>query len=127
MDDRTAQLLDALDPVAVAMLVELVAGPATEAELVSALEGTSQPTANRRLDRMRRARIVAQEVGKPRAPGRLWAVLYREETEALLTALLELSGAIESDQEARREAAKRKLRRARAQRIGMSEARSRST
>lgn len=121
MDDRTAQLLDALDPVAVAILLELIAAPATEAEILSALEGVSQPSANRRLERLRRARIIARETGKRRAPGRLWTLVHTEETGALLQSLLTLSEAIETDDTARRAAAKRKLARARAERVNIPE------
>jgi DNA-binding transcriptional ArsR family regulator len=122
VDARTATLLEALDPVAVAILVELVAGPATEAELVRALDEGSQPTAHRKLNRLRRAGMLAQEAGKPHAPNRLWTVLHPAETEALLEALFELSEAIDRRAKSRRDAARRKLKRARAARLGIREA-----
>lgn len=119
MDDRTAELLEALDPVGAGFLAELLQGPAMEHELVDAVEAASQPTANRRLERLRRARLVTQEAGKPRAPGRLWAVVHPEETDALLTALLALAAAIDARDQARRKEATRKLKRARAKRLGI--------
>jgi len=118
MDDRTARLLEALDPVGVSLLLELLGKPAAEHELLEAAEA-SQSTANRRLDRLRRARLIAQEAGKRRAPGRLWAVVHPEEIEALLTALFALADAIEALDQSRREEAKRKLKRARAERLGI--------
>jgi predicted transcriptional regulator len=118
MDDRTARLLEALDPVSVSLLLELLGKPATEHELLESAEA-SQSTANRRLDRLRRARLIAQEPGKRRAPGRLWTVMHPEETEALLTAIFALADAIEALDQSRREEAKRKLKRARAERLGI--------
>lgn len=119
MDDRTAKLLDALDSTAVALLVELVAGPATEDELIASLDEASQPTANRKLHRLKQARILAQEAGKPHAPGRLWTVVHPAETEALLSALLALSEAIDVLDKKRRDQARRKLKQARAKRLGV--------
>jgi predicted transcriptional regulator len=118
MDDRTARLLEALDPVSVSLLLELLGKPATEHELLESAEA-SQSTANRRLDRLRRARLIAQEPGKRRAPGRLWTVVHPEETEVLLTALFALADAIEALDQSRREEAKRQLKRARAERLGI--------
>jgi len=119
MDDRTASLLDALDPVGVALLAELLAGPAAERDLIDAVEGASQPTANRRLERLRRARLLAQEPGRRRAPGRLWTVVHPEETDSLLRALFALSDTIDAHDRARRKEAVRKLERARAGRLGI--------
>lgn len=115
-------MLAALDPVGVSMLVELLVQPATEAELLDKAEDASQPTANRRLDRLLKARIVAQEHGERHAPGRLWTVVHPFETEALLTALFALSDAIDSQDKKRRDQARRKLKQARAARLGIREA-----
>jgi hypothetical protein len=119
MDDRTTHVLDSLDPVSVAFLLQLLQSPATEAELVTSSDDTTQPTGNRRLHRLRQAGLVAQEPGRHRAPGRRWTVPHAEETNALLTALFALSDVIEARDRARREVAKRKLRRARAARLGI--------
>lgn len=119
MDDRTARLLEALDPLGVSLLLELLGKPATENELVSAVEAASQPTANRRLERLQRARLIARERGKRRAPGRLWTIVHPEETEVLLTAFFSLSDAIDARDRVRRDQARQKLRRARAARLGI--------
>lgn len=127
MDDRTAHLLDALDPVGASLLLELLAKEATEHGLIGALEAASQPTTNRRLERLRRARLIAQEPGKRRAPGRLWTVVHPEETEALLNALLELSEAIDARDRQRRREARRRLKRIRAERLSLRRLEDRGT
>jgi predicted transcriptional regulator len=119
MDDRTVLLLEALDAVGVSLLVELLGEPATEAGLVESLPGLTQSTVNRRLSRLRDARLVAQEPGNLKAPGRSWTVVHPEETEALLRALFALSDTIEAKDRSRREAVKRKLLQARAARLGV--------
>jgi hypothetical protein len=119
MDDRTALLLDALDGVGVSLLVELLGDPATEATLVDALTEATQSTVNRRLARLRKARLVAQEPGNVQAPGRPWIVVHPVETEALLTALFSLSETIEAKDRQRRKTATQKLKRARAARLGL--------
>jgi hypothetical protein len=119
MDDRTARTLNALDPVGVDLLLGLLGKALTEAELVEAVEEATQPTTNRRLVRLKKARLIAQEPGKAKAPGRLWVVVHPKETEALLAALFTLSDAIDAKDKGRRENAKRKLKRARARRLGI--------
>jgi DNA-binding transcriptional ArsR family regulator len=119
VETRTAHLLDALDPVAVRILVELLREPLTEAELLDAISASSQPTAHRRINRLRRAGVVAKEPGKPHAPNRLWTVLHPEETDALVTAVFGLSDAIDARAKTRREEAQRKLKLARAARLGI--------
>lgn len=120
MDVRTANLLETLGPVPVALLLELLSGPVTEAELIARLDDRSQPTANRHLHDLRRAGVVAQEAGKPRAPGRLWTVVHPAETEAVLNAVLDLASAIDARSAQRRAEARRKLKRARASRLGIT-------
>ncbi len=119
MDDRTSRLLDALDPLGASLLLELLDDPATEVQLIEAVGQVEQWTVNRKLAQLGHARLVAQESGKARAPGRLWTVVHVEETEALLAALLALSDAIDSQDKARRDKARLKLMRARAARIGI--------
>lgn len=116
-------MLDALDPVAVEILVELLGEPLTEAELTKAISAPSQPTAHRRLHRLARAGVIANEPGNPHAPNRLWTVLHPEETDALVTALLGLSAAIDARASMRRREAQRQLKLARATRLGMRKAR----
>jgi hypothetical protein len=65
------------------------------------------------------ARLITQEPGNAKAPGRLWVVVHPKETEAMLAALFALSDTIDAKDKARRENAKRKLKRARAKRLGM--------
>jgi hypothetical protein len=119
MDDRTARMLGALDPVGVSLLLELLPGPRTEVELLAAADEPGQSTGNRRLHRLRQAGLVAQEAGDARAPGRLWSVAHPAETETLLCAVLALSEAIDAKDRTRRAQAARKLRRARAKRLGI--------
>lgn len=119
MDDRTARLLGALDSVGVSLLLELLNAPQTEVALLAAADEPGQPTGNRRLHRLREAGMVTQEAGNSRAPGRLWSVAHPAETEALLAALFAVSEAIDASDRARREVAARKLRRARAKRLGI--------
>lgn len=101
------------------MLLELLDDPATEVQLIEAVGQVEQWTVNRKLAQLGCARLVAQESGKARAPGRLWTVVHVEETDALLAALLALSDAIDSQDKARRDKARLKLKRARAVRIGI--------
>ena len=122
MDNRTANLLDALDPVAIEILVELLREPLTEAELMDAVAASSQPTANRRIQRLRKAGVVDNEPGKPHAPNRLWTVLHPTETDALVSALFGLSDAIDARAKSSRKEAQRKLKLARAARLGIQEA-----
>jgi len=82
----------------------------------------SQPTINRRLHRLERAGLLVREAGSPHAPGRLWTLAHPDETAAVLEKLLELSGAIDAVDRARREEAQKALLRARAARLGIHEA-----
>lgn len=116
MDDRTRQLAEALDPLAVALLTEMVSHPATENDLLSAVAGATQPTANRRLHRLARAGLVHQEPGKPQTPKRLWHVKHRAELETFLAALLDLSAAVDADDRRVREESRAKLARLRSRR-----------
>lgn len=117
MDDRTARLLGALDPVGVSLLLEMLRGPTTEHALLHAAEIADQSLGNRRLHRLRDALVIAQEAGKPRAPRRLWAIVHPEETDALLNAVFALSEAIDVRDSVRRLEAMRKLKSTRAERL----------
>ncbi|HWK26177.1 MAG TPA: helix-turn-helix domain-containing protein [Solirubrobacter sp.] len=119
MDDRTTRILEALDAVGVALLVQLIGQPATEAELVDALADASQSTVNRRLSRLRDAGLVSQDPGNLKAPGRAWKIVHPTETDTLISALLLLSDAVEAKDRSRRELAKRSLSKARATRLGI--------
>lgn len=121
MDATTESLLDALDSVAVEILVELLREPLTEAELTDAVSASSQPTAHRRIQNLRKAGVIANEPGKAHAPNRLWTVLHPSETDALVTGLFGLSDAVDARTKTRRKEAQRKLKLARASRIGIRE------
>ena len=122
MDDRTARLLESLDPVGASLLLELLSGPQREVDLLAVEKALGQPTGNRRLHRLKDAGLIHQEPGKPHAPGRSWSVLHPAETEALVSALVTLAEAIDTRERREREATKRKLKRARAERLGIREA-----
>ena len=111
MDDRTTEVLEALDPVGASLLLELLAGPATEAELINAIDGLGQSTANRRLSKLARAGFVEQAPGKPRATGRQWRTIHPDVTSALLSAVLDVADAVDVRQKARRNAARARLER----------------
>jgi DNA-binding transcriptional ArsR family regulator len=119
MDDRTTRVLEALDAVGVSLLIELIGQPATEGELVESLGDVSQSTVNRRLSRLRDADLITQDPGNLKAPGRAWTILHPTETDALLSALLLLSDAVEAQDRSRREVARRRLLQARATRLGI--------
>jgi DNA-binding HxlR family transcriptional regulator len=109
----------AIDPLSVALLVRLLAGPATEVEVVEALPGVGQPTCNRRLHRLRGAGLVEQEPGHARAPHRQWRILHPAEVESLLTAILDLSDAVENRNRQIRGELRSRLLRDRAERLGI--------
>ena len=119
MDLRTAQIVGALDGTAASILLSLLEQPNTEAGLIAEIGEPSQPTMNRRLERLERVGLVQHEPGKLKAPGRLWSVVHHEQTTRLLVAMLELSEAIEARDAARRKAAARRLRRSQATRLGL--------
>jgi hypothetical protein len=123
VDDTTTRVLAALDPVGAALLLELLGGARTEVDLLAAVNEPIQPTGNRRLHRMRTAGVVTQEEGLTHAPGRKWAVAHPSETETLLEALFALSDAIQAADRARRDRERRRLRRARANRLGIRDVR----
>ncbi len=122
MDLRTTQLLETLGRVPAPLLLALMEGPATEAVLQSSIDDISQSTLNRYLHELERAGVVAQEPGKPHAPGRNWVVIHVSETEALLGAILELAGAIDARSAEERDEALLRLKRARARRLGLHQA-----
>ena len=122
MDARTTSLLDALSHPGAAMLLVLTEHEATEAELISALDATSQATANRRLSELERLGVIARDQGKRKAPGRRWRLSEPEPTETLLQAALDLADVLAESERRKREAAQRRLRRARAERLGIRKA-----
>jgi DNA-binding HxlR family transcriptional regulator len=121
MDGRMAQLLQALDATSADVLLELIAGPARESELIAALSHVDQSTVNRRLHTLREAGLVSQEAGKHRAPGRAWKLAHTAETEQLLDALVSLRGAVAARDQEERADIRTRLRQARARRLGVRE------
>lgn len=122
MDQRTADLLDALQHPGASFLLELLAGASTESDLLASVKRTTQATGNRRLATLEKVGLVEREPGKAKAPGRRWTVQHRDEVDALLKAALTLSGAVSDRQDAERRAAERKRKRARAAHLGIHEA-----
>ena len=119
MDARTTSLLDALAHPGAALLLALADGDATEARLLAGLTGTSQPTVNRRLTDLERLGLIERGEGRPKAPGRAWRLVEPAATEALLQSALDLADILAASEQRRRQAAKRRLKRARAARLGM--------
>jgi predicted transcriptional regulator len=118
VDDQTARILGALDPVGVELLLMLLAEPMTEASLVEAMVDVKQPTVHRRLARLADAGLIVHEVGPPHTPGLLWSVRHSQEIDAVLQRLLDLSDAVAEAGRAQRTEARRRLRLARADRRG---------
>jgi predicted transcriptional regulator len=119
LDRLTENLLMALDPVAVELLLALLASPLTEAELVETIGSLGQPTCNRRLHRLKDTGLVKQERGRIHAPGRCWTIRHVDEIEALLEALLGLADAVEAENQAARKEARKRLLLSRARRLGI--------
>lgn len=122
MDARTTELYDALQHPGAAFLLELLSAPATEAKLLAAVKRTTQATGNRRLAALEHVGLIAREQGNTQAPGRRWAVQNAAEVEQVIQAGLALSTAVGRRQEAELRAAERKLKRARAARLGIRDA-----
>jgi len=119
VDAQTTSLLDALAHPGAALVLALCEGEATEADLLSAVGATSQATANRRLGELERLGLVERDSGKAKAPGRVWRLVEPAPTEALLRAALDLADILATSEQRRRQAAKRRLKRAHAARVGM--------
>ena len=124
MDDRTTRLLEALDPVGVELLLELLAESATEASLADSI-GATQPTVHRRLRRLANAGLISHEVARPHTPGLRWSINHPEQIDAVLQRIFDLADAIEKAEQTQRENAKRRLTQARAERLGIHEIRPR--
>jgi DNA-binding HxlR family transcriptional regulator len=114
--------MDALSHPGAAMLLVLAENEATEAELLVDLDATSQATANRRLTELERLGVIARDQGKRKAPGRRWRLSAPEPTETLLQAALHLADVLAESERRNRAAAQRRLRLARAKRLGIRKA-----
>jgi DNA-binding HxlR family transcriptional regulator len=116
VDPRTAKLLGALKPPGAALLLRLLEGSATEAELLEADPAATQATTNRRLARLEELGVIEREPGEPHAPGRRWRLTVAEEVDALLTTATSLSESLARREQALRDEGRRRLRRSRARR-----------
>ena len=103
MDSRTNQLLRALDPASVDLLVLLARRSLSEKELVAASGGLNQPMVHKKLRRLVEVGLVRQSgVGAGR--GRPWSLSVPQPTSDFLLAVLGLTDAVESvDNQDRRE------------------------
>jgi DNA-binding HxlR family transcriptional regulator len=119
VDVQTTQLLDALAHPGASIVSKLLAGPVIEAELLEAIDRTSQPTTNRRLAELERVGIARREPGKKRAPGRRWELAHPDESKELLHAAFSLADAISEEQRAVRGREIRAHERAKASRRGL--------
>jgi len=101
MDSRTTQLLKALDGDAFDLLVEILARPGTEKELVERAGTLLQPTVHKKLDRLAQAGLIRKDKGAG-GRGQPWEMVAPEATETCVRALLDLADALETaDREAR--------------------------
>lgn len=92
MDIRTSQVIAAIDPLAVDLLLNLLPGPLSEMALIESTSGATQPTGHRKMRRLGEAGIVRQDTegrGKP------WRVSAPQETAVLLQALFDLVDGLE--------------------------------
>lgn len=116
-------MLDALDSIALDILVELLIKPRTEAELVGVTPACSQPTLHRRVNQLRNVGLLSKQPGVRHAPGRTWAVDHPKEIDDLIGALLALSEAIDAKAKSKRSRDQRRLQRARSVRSRSADAR----
>jgi DNA-binding HxlR family transcriptional regulator len=103
MDLRTHQLLAALDPPSVEILVVLLSGPMSEKELRKRVPDLKQAQVNKKLSRLAQVGLIhhhASHAGR----GAPWNVSAMEPTRDLLRSLLQLSEALDIDDRSKREA-----------------------
>jgi DNA-binding HxlR family transcriptional regulator len=119
MDVRTTLLLDALAHPGASILLILCEQQATEAQLLVDVPTTTQATTNRRLAELERLGLIERDAGKPQAPGRPWRLVHSDATEQLLRAAMALSDAQAEAEGHQRQAARRRLNKAKAARLGI--------
>jgi DNA-binding MarR family transcriptional regulator len=108
MDTRTAQILRALDPLTVDLLLELVQRPSAEKALVQAVEHGTQPTIHNKLRRLGEIGLIKRR-SDASTRGRPWTVTQPEKTLDLLNALLALADAVEAADRTERAQIREKL------------------
>ena len=128
MDNRTLQLIDALQSPGAAFLFELVKrGALTEDELLQVVPDASQATGNRRLHALGKLGLLTRAPGARQYKDRAWAVSTVEAADAFLGTAMELSRAIADMEAADRTVAEAELREARKRRRRLREAESKKT
>lgn len=108
MDVRTSQLLRALDPLAVDVLLCLHRKELSEKALVEGMGGPHQPTVHKKLKRLADAGLVRQP-GDAAGRGAAWVVAAPDETADLLAALLALANALDDADRRQRERTRARL------------------
>jgi DNA-binding HxlR family transcriptional regulator len=116
MDEETASLIDALRHPGAALLLGLLESEATEDELRCQAPGLSQSAINRKLAQLAEKRLIYRESGSRQQKGLLWGIVFREETEACLSAANLLARVGVERRQAQVAATQQRLARARAER-----------
>ena len=107
MDIRTSQVLTALDPLSVDLMLILLEAPLPETELIGKAAGATQPTGHRKMRRLANAGVVVQK--DPAGRGQAWYVSAPAEVEAFIGALFDLVDALEQRAHKDRQESRRKL------------------
>lgn len=94
MDNRTSQLLRALDPLSVDLLLILLEKELSEKALLLEIDGSQQPTVHKKLARLADVGLI-RPADQSRARGFPWTAAAPRETADLLAALLALSDALD--------------------------------
>lgn len=100
------------------MLLELLAGDATEAELIRVAGDPSQATAHRRLASLQGLGLI-ERAGGWRAPNRPWKLAHPRDIESLLSSAIELADTLARAEQAKRDESREKARRARENRAAL--------
>jgi len=100
MDNRTANILRALDVTALELLVALLERARSEKDLVEGVENVTQSNVHKKLQRMERAGLVRAPAEGTR--GKPWEVAAPRPTAAFIQSLFALSDALDAaDSESR--------------------------
>lgn len=104
MDLRTNQLLSALDAPSVEILLALLKQSLPESDLLARIPDLKQSQVNKKLKRLAEVGLIRRP-GSTRRGGQ-WEISAREPTRDLLSALLALSEALDSEDRSRRDVAR---------------------
>lgn len=91
MDEETASLIDVLRHPGAALLLGLLGGDATEAELRLCAPNHSQSAVNRKLHQLAEKRLIHREPGPQHKKELLWSPVFPEDTDHLLNAATHLA------------------------------------